>query len=381
MPTATFSKLPAWPLAGVLLLCGCTSSGPTWRVEPVYSADSASRESLGQGYATLARLYEAESRGTQALEAWRKAVAANPADPDLHTATGIAFVRQQRLDQAIEQFRRAAALQPDNARLLNNLGYALTLEGADEEAASVLGRAVMLDPTHTLARANLEQVERRLALRLAPELLHGARPEAVATFRQPPQPAPLPSNDDVPDKVLAMLRGETPAGLTPLAVQAQPNLAPLARAGMPVLGALVSAPALAEPSAAVPAEPSVAARVNIVNGVGVNGAAARMRQLLQEDGLAVLKLQNQRPYRQAETVVQYRAGFQVAAMRVAQRIPAGAATQQVGVIDGSADLRVVLGHDRRSVLAACVSRSECAPAADPRGSASTTMAAAEAPSH
>jgi hypothetical protein len=377
MRSTTFSKLPA--LAGALLLCGCTSSGPTWRVEPVYSADSASRESLGQGYATLARMYEAESRDAQALEAWRKAVAANPADADLYTATGIALVRQQRLGQAVEQFRRAAALQPDNARLLNNLGYALTLEGADDEAASVLGRAVMLDPAHALARANLEQVERRLALRLAPELLHGARPDAVATFQQ--QPAPLPPNDDVPDKVLAMLRGETPAGLAPLAVQAQPNLGPLARADMPVLGALDSAPALAELPPTSPAAVTIAARVNIVNGVGVNGAAARMRQLLQEDGLAVLRLQNQRPYRQAETVVQYRAGFQVAAMQVAQRIPAGAATQQVVAIDGNADLRVVLGHDRRTVLAACVSRNDCAPATEPSGSTSTaTMAAAEVPS-
>jgi hypothetical protein len=124
------------------------------------------------------------------------------------------------------------------------------------------------------------------------------------------------------------------------------------------------------------APPAATTKVNVVNGVGVTGAAARVGQLLRGEGLAVLRLQNQRPYTQAETVVQYRAGFQAAALNIAQRIPAGAATQQVGAIDGAADLRVVLGRDRREVLAACVSRGECAP----RVPAGTTLAAAAAPS-
>ena len=332
MRTAT---LPT--MAAVLLLCGCAATPPAWRVEPVFHAPGSSRESLAQGYATLARMYEAEGRGPQALDAWRKAVAANPADVDLHTAAGVALVRQQRLDQAIEQFRAALALQPDDARLLNNLGYALSLEGADEEAAGVLGRALMLDPAHRLALSNLQQVEQRLALRLAPELLHGARPEAVAAFDGPPSRA---SNDDVPDKVLAMLRGEAP---TPVEVQLQPNLSPLARVDTP---ATMPQPA--------PVKPVI--RMNIVNGVGVTGAAAKMRDWIQGDGVLVLRLQNQRPYRQSETVVQYRAGYQAAAVGVAQRLPAGAATREVSGIDGGADLRVVLGRDRREALAAFFTR-------------------------
>jgi LytR cell envelope-related transcriptional attenuator/Tetratricopeptide repeat len=406
--------LPCLPLAGALLLGGCASStGPAWKIEPVFTVDAASRGSAGSGYATLARMYEAEGRGAQALEAWRKAVMANPSDADLRTATGVALVRHQRLDQAIEQFRQAVALQPGNVRLLNNLGYALALDGLDDEAASVLGQAVALDPSHPTARINLEQVERRLALRLAPEPIHGARPEVVTASQQPPQ-----ASEDVPDKVLAMLRGD--AAPAPLAVQALPNVAALAQTDVPSIAATpslpgpiaqvtqvaqvapiapvatpapmstmspaaaaspVAAPALAPAdtataTATATAAATAAAKVNIVNGVGVNGAAARVRQLVQGDGLAVLRLQNQRPYTQAETVVQYRAGFQAAAMSLAQRIPAGAATQQVSMIDGVADLRVVLGQDRREVLAACVSRGECAP----RAPAGTTVAAAESTS-
>ncbi|MGM9486098.1 tetratricopeptide repeat protein [Ideonella sp. YS5] len=388
MRVAVALMLPCLPLAGALVLAGCASpAGPAWKVEPVYTVDAASRASAGNGYATLARMYEAEGRGAQALEAWRKAVAANPSDPDLRTATGVAFVRHQRMDQAIEQFRQAVALQPDNVRLLNNLGYALALDGLDEEAASVLGRAVVLDPAHPMARINLEQVERRLALRLAPELIHGARPEAVVAFQQQQPP---PASEDVPDQVLAMLRGD--AAPAPLAVQALPNVAALAQVDAPTLAAPAPLPApvapvvaaapvaptstMAASPAVAPAGPAAAAKVNIVNGVGVNGAAARVSQLVKADGLEVLRLQNQRPYTQAETVVQYRAGFQAAAMTIAQRIPAGAATEQVHTIDGVADLRVVLGRDRREVLAACVSRGECAP----RATAGPTLAAAQTPS-
>jgi Flp pilus assembly protein TadD len=359
--------------AGALLITGCASQGPAWKVEPVLTVDAASRASAGNGYATLARMYEAEGRSAQALEAWRKAVAANPGDADLHTATGVALVRHQRLDQAIDQFRQAVALQPDNVRLLNNLGYALALDGLDEEAATVLGRAVAIDPAHQMARVNLEQVERRIALRLAPELIHGARTEVVTAFQQH-----APANAEVPDQVLAMLRGDAPAALS---VQALPNVAPLVQSDVPTLAPAAAAqlvPVAPEAIVHTPAAatPPVVAKVNIVNGVGVSGAAARVRQLIQDDELAVLRLQNQRPYNQAETVVQYRAGFQAAAQTIAQRIPAGAATQQVNAIDGKADLRVVLGRDRREVLAACVSRGDC----EPPALAGTTVAAAQTPS-
>jgi hypothetical protein len=101
------------------------------------------------------------------------------------------------------------------------------------------------------------------------------------------------------------------------------------------------------------------ARISIVNGVGVPGAAARVRQLLQEDSIAVARLQNQRPFQQAATVVQYRPGLAELALRVAQRIPAGAATQEVGSMEAASDLRVVLGRDRKAPLAACVSHNAC----------------------
>jgi Tfp pilus assembly protein PilF len=353
------------PVASALLLTACaSSSGPAWKVEPVYTVDATSRGSAGRGYAALARLYEAEGRHAQASEAWRKAVAADPADVDLRTATGVALVRLQRLDQAIEQFRHAAALQPDNARLLNNLGYALGLEGLDDEAASVLSRAVALDPDHQMARVNLGQVERRLAWRPTREQAAAASQKAT------------PAGEDVPGRVLAMLQADGSTAPAAITVQSLPNVAPLARSDVPIVPPAIAAPA-ALPAPPAPSPEAIAAapaKVNIVNGVGLTGAAARVRQLIQGDGVAVLRLQNQRPYDQARTVVQYRAGFQAAAMNVARRIPAGASTQQVVAIDGTADLRVVLGRDRREALAACVPRGECAN----QSLEGTTLAAAEA---
>jgi hypothetical protein len=247
-------------------------------------------------------------------------------------------------------------LMPQDARALNNLGYALSLDGRDEHAAAALRRAVALDPNHMMARANLAMVEQRLALRLSNELTDGASPAAEAKLK-PEQPGPA---DDVPDKVMAMLRdGSTsiapasPAS-APLAVQSTPNVAPLL-----VLTAEADPPPAPRAAAKAPTSTTHAPRIFIVNGVGVGGAATRVRQLLREDGLATARLQNQRPYQQATTVVQYRPGLAEVAMRVAQRIPAGAALQETATMDPSSDVRVVLGHDRKAPLAACVKRNEC----------------------
>jgi len=384
------------PLAAGLALAACsTPDGPAaWRIEPVYSAGAGSQASVGQGYAALARVYEAEGRWQAALDAWRKAVAADPANADLHTSAGVALARGSQLEQAIEQFHAAVALQPDNARALNNLGYALALDGRDEQAAAVLGQALAVDSSHAAARANLATVEQRLALRLAPELIHGAVPSAVAALAAAPAApaAEVAPADDVPDKVMAMLLGKVPASsLMPVSVQTASNVAALsvvndAAATMPLVqGADASEPMTlilsAEPTisaalqvsdqpvdpgaaatepAARPAAARADARISIVNGVGVSGAAARVRRLLQEDGLAVARLQNLLPYNQATTVVQYRPGRAELAHRIAQRIPAGAATQEVSAMDAATDLRVVLGQDRKPMLAACVARQECA---------------------
>lgn len=404
--------LPLIPLAGCLALAACsTPQGPAaWRIEPVYSAGSASQAAVARGYAALAKVYESEGRWQAALDAWHKATAADPADADLHTSAGVALARAGQLEQAIEQFRQAAALQPGSARALNNLGYALALGGHDAQAATVLGQALAADPTHASARANLASVEMRLAQHQGPLPAPGAGPNdepapaTVAELAPPPTVPPLAAPpaaaieatpaDDVPDKVMAMLLGKVPAATAaPLRVQTAPSVARLSvdssvtmaaqetvSAAEPTLQPAPAPVAAAAPAPASSREPAPAtarwdARVSIVNGVGVTGAAARVRGLLQDDGLATARLQNLRPYNQATTVVQYRPGRAELAIRIANRIPAGAATQEVAGMDAASDLRVVLGHDRKPMLVACVARHDCAAPATRQAAKPVTVVA------
>src|SRR5512139_365247 len=91
--------LPLLPLAGCLALAACsTPQGPAaWRIEPVYSAGAASQAAVARGYATLAKVYEAEGHWQSALDAWHKAVAAEPGNAELHTSTGVALAHVGQL--------------------------------------------------------------------------------------------------------------------------------------------------------------------------------------------------------------------------------------------------------------------------------------------
>jgi len=180
----------ALALAAAASFTGCASVRDNdWKVEPIYRIGSGSGKNQpalpadavsAQGYATLARQYEFEGRWALAVDTWRKAVAAQPANADMHTSMGVAMTRAQHLQQAVQAFRDAVALLPDNARALNNLGFALLLDGRDAEAAVVLQQAVKRDPGYALAQSNFAEAERRVQLAMSRELTDGAPATAVA---------------------------------------------------------------------------------------------------------------------------------------------------------------------------------------------------------
>jgi MFS family permease len=84
----------AMAVAAGTVLGGCATpahEAAGWRMEPLYRATTSSAPVLSQGYTALARQYEGETRWNHAADAWRKAVAAEPDNADLHTALGVAL--------------------------------------------------------------------------------------------------------------------------------------------------------------------------------------------------------------------------------------------------------------------------------------------------
>lgn len=105
-------------------------------------------------------------------------------------------------------------------------------------------------------------------------------------------------------------------------------------------------PALVEVlrTGAVAASP-VLVRLEISNGNGVTGAAARLARSLELDGLKTVRLSNVRPFVVPLSRIEYRAEQKDAAQVLAQRL--NLPLQQRGTTSAYADMRIVLGHDAR----------------------------------
>ena len=90
-------------------------------------------------------------------------------------------------------------------------------------------------------------------------------------------------------------------------------------------------------------------RIEIANGNGVVGMAARLGAFLRANGLVDrAMLSNVLPFNISTTVVHYRAGFRGAAEQIVARAPfrMELAAEAGGAVN--ADIRVVLGHDVRA---------------------------------
>ncbi len=339
-PHGAGRALVAMLLGGSSALLGCASMDPAaWQVQPLLRSGASSSAVMRDGYTSLARRYEYEGRWLQAAQAWEKAAQAEPSNPALLTALGVALAHAGRSADAVAPLRRAVGLSPGSAQSLNNLGYALWLAGQPGEAVQVLKAALAIAPAHRAALANLT-------------LADPAQAAATADLALP-VPAEAVAAAPAADGALAVL-----------AVQILPNLAAFGMAGTGRQAGAAVASEVASKAAervAVGAVVGTApARITIVNGMGVPGAASKLRALLTAQGLPWAMVHNLPPYQQATTVIQYRAGFAAAARQVAAHVPGGAAVSEALLEGRAEDLRVVLGRDRKTALALCVAMNHCA---------------------
>lgn len=322
--------------AVALVLAGCAAPEPmmTWRLAPNYRVSSTAA-SAAQGYMALARQYEGERRWREARDAWRKAALEAPQNPDILNELGMAEAGQGLYGNAVTALQRAVALAPEQASLLNNLGYALLLDGRSDEAKSVLQAALARRPDHPLARANLSRLD-QLAVAAAP----------VAT------PAITPA---VTPTLTALTKEPETARL-----QTEPNLVPLQVRHANSQPADSGATPVPRPAAHVqPVQPhpvtlsawqAAKPRVEIANGNGVTGMAARLGGWMSAHGMAQhSRLSNARPFNTATTVVHYRVGYFAAAQELAERLPSRATLAAAPGGSLNADVRVVLGHDLRAI--------------------------------
>lgn len=91
---------------------------------------------------------EAMRRGEpeRGLEAFQRALAAQPDDPETHYNVGMAYLEMGESEQAEAHLRKATQLRPTYRDASFNLGVLLARRGEDREAARYFERAAEIDP-------------------------------------------------------------------------------------------------------------------------------------------------------------------------------------------------------------------------------------------
>jgi hypothetical protein len=263
-----------------------------------------------------------------ALAAYREALLLTPASADARNGAAVLHAQLGQLETA-RAMLQALAQETPTARTYNNLGYVLYLQGDYAQAASVLRQSLQLDNGQQPARANLALSIAALARSVATV---DAGTETIA-----PDLAPAP-----------VAAPTAPASRLQL-TQLQPNIFTLSWRDAPVAArAAVPVPA----KAATLATPLP--RLEVINGNGETGMAARMRGMLGGMGISVLRLGNQRPYGVQASSIVYRPGHAQAAAALALALggmPQLQAADDSGIGTG-ADLRLLLGKDAVASLRA-----------------------------
>ncbi len=331
-------------VAALLALAGCATSvepggALAWKVEPLMLVKHGAQSSAA--YYALGRYHDGSQAWDKAADAYRKAIAADARNVEAYNALGVALARSHRLEDAEATLRQALVMAPNSAHVRSNLGFVLLLAHRPREAVGELQTALTLDRDNVTAQTNLREAQAQSE----------RQPASSSVVQVSGTPSAPPSDSvEVPEPV-ATAALPAPAELHTID---HPTVA--AFPGSAVESAEQTAPMSAPAPAVAPTKLSV--RLELSNGNGIEGAAARLKHWLTAEGLPVERLTNQRPFDQQHTVIQYRAGHQEAALRVAQALKM---TTELGATPSTglrSDVRVVLGHDLAQTTA-CLEHKAC----------------------
>ncbi len=381
-------KLTALSLSLVAALgmsAGCSTQNSMSQARP--AATSADAQ-----YA-LGRYYQGQQRYELAIDAYRRALEANPAHAGAHNGLGASLLLAGRNAEAIEQFKTGLRHQPASAPLWNNLGYAYALGGEHGLAEMAYKQSLNLDPADARTATNLAAV-RQAAQPAVAAAAAPVQPVAVAQTRVAvvyPSPAvsvPVAAAESVPAQpetapAIASPRQDEPVA-TPAAVAAVPAEA---QADSPAPAATTAAPAApsvkvvevaprvyemklrdtnAHAPIATPAAVAGTARLSIPlrdaaiqmasinpgdfmleirNGNGVRHLALRTSRYLADHGYTTRHLSNQRGFNVKVTRIFYLPGYMEQATQLLAHLPRDTVLTETRNLRRGTHVRVVLGKD------------------------------------
>ena len=218
-------------------------------------------------------------------------------------------------DQLITSLERACLSDPMNAAKWEALAAALATDGQRERALKMYEQAATL---------HAHDARRDYAL-----LQANARSQPVA-------PAPATPADLMASMPRTEVRQVGAAMVEVLRVASASTPAPAGMPAAPQGPAPLPIPAAAQPMSAL-------VRLEISNGNGVTGAAARLARSLDVEGLKTVRLTNVKNFDVPLSRIEYRQEQQRMATSLSERL--GLPLKATDESSARADMRIVLGHD------------------------------------
>jgi hypothetical protein len=332
-------------------------------MEPVFRVNHSSHAAASTYY-QLGKFHQERGRLDLAAEAYRHSLTLDAKGLEARNALAAVYSQQGRLDEAKALLVSVIEDQPEASHAHNNLGYVLFLLGDHKQAVARLERALQLDQRSERARNNLKAA--RLALNDAadaPPVAATAAPASSPAQQPVMQASPAQEPPRAPDLMAPRLQShivQIAPNVYELKINpdgvAAPSERQIAAAPSPVVTAAAAVASAAAPAPIPVATPretlAKVARIQIANGNGVANMASRVRDFLGRQGIKVESLANARPYVQQETLIAYRQGHEVSAQTM--RIVLGGQAVLVATADlpPQLDVRLVLGKESVSQMAA-----------------------------
>lgn len=395
-----FTLRPIVIALGACMLQACVAP-PTQKelaMQPVLRVRHSADQTAATYY-QLGKYHQERGNVDLARAAYAYSVELDGRQLEARNALAAIHAQQGRLEDAKVLLLQLVAEYPAVAHPYNNLGYVQYLQGNYDAAVSTLQRALVLDSGNPRTRNNLQAAKVELAkLGERPAVALASAPAAIDTQGVLPAEAtanttanrkdemtvmaasthaPVPAPSPVPVSAVqrpaeSVLSSPAPAPRTQeLAVaippsvpqtrmevvqvvpnvfelRPKPAMAPvvvekqvertIVATATPVPTPVIT-PALALAAAAKPS------RVEIANGNGITGMAKRIKGVLGRYGIAVSRLTNDRPFKQLDTKIQYRTGYEQAAEGLKLALRGHAVVVPVNNLSGNTDVRLVLGKD------------------------------------
>lgn len=348
------TRLTLKVLTASMLLASCaqTQNKPTaLNIQPHQEVRHSYEQAKAQY--DLGRYYHGQLRYSQAILAYRQALAMNPDMVDALNAMGVAYAESGDLALARQQFEAALKLQPSSVNTYNNLGFVNYLAGAYQSAIGAFKQALRIDAGDKKARENLVLAYDKMGLgnQIARTKVPDQAVSAQHSMEKGTQKDMRSAWVEISPSIYAMhppAAQEAHSAETPLVREV--DIAPVVRVAtveavpVAVPRAATISPAHAEQS---PVAPLAEAYLQVMNGNGVKGIARKVSRYLTELGYPPAGITNYPSFNEARTRIEYRSDYAEQARRLSTLLPGGGVVSKVDALGGHAKIKLVLGNDIR----------------------------------